>query len=189
MAKEKIIIENTSPNRVYLRAVEPEDYLTSYRWRSDFEALQYETHRYVSKETERKWVLKIIEEHETGKSVRLAICLKENNQLIGYIHLSDIDYQNRSCEIHTLIGSKEHQGGGFGTEARIMILRYAFLELGMERVRSRIIANNAGSIKSGIKSGYTYEGTLRKAVFQDGQFFDVLLFSILKEEFLQKFNG
>jgi RimJ/RimL family protein N-acetyltransferase len=92
--------------RVYLRAIEPEDYLTSYKWRNDHDLMNgvIDIPRFVSKETERKWVLKAIDEHEKGQSVRLAICLKENDQHIGYIYLLAIDYQNKSCEASTLIG-------------------------------------------------------------------------------------
>ncbi len=176
-------------SRIYLRALEPEDYLTSYRWRNDHELMGgvISLPRFVSKETERKWVLNAIEEHETGKAVRLAICTVKDNRHIGYIYLKNIDYQNKTCEVGTLIGDRAYLKLGLATEARLALFKYAFLELGMNRISARILKINKNSINSGEKFGYTCEGVLRKAVYRHGEFFDVLLFSMLREEFFEKY--
>lgn len=176
--------------RVYLRALEPDDYLVSYKWRNDRELMNgtIGMPRFVSKETERKWVLKAIEEHETGKAIRLAICLKENHQHIGYIYLESIDHQNKSCVIGTLIGERKFQKQGLASEARYLIFKYAFFELGMNRVHARILSINEASRRSAEQFGYVYEGTLRKAIYRNGEFHDVLLFSMLRDEFLDKYN-
>lgn len=178
------------PTRVYLRALEPEDYLTSYKWRNDHDLMNgvIDLPRFVSKETERKWVLTAIEEHETGQAVRLAICLKENDHHIGYIYLLSIDHQNKSCEVSTLIGERSYLKKGLASEARYLVLKYAFQELGLFRVRASILSINTASRRSGENFGYTYEGTLRKAVYRNGEFHDVLLFSMLRNEFIKKFN-
>lgn len=176
-------------NRIYLRALEPDDYLTSYQWRNDHALMRgvIEYPRYVSKEIERRWVLKAIEEHECGKALRLAICLKENDRHIGYIYLTNIDRQNRSCGISTLIGEKAYLKLGLASEARFLIFRYAFIELGLNRISARILSINKASINSVEKFGYIYEGTLRKAIFRNGSFHDVMLYSMLRDEFINKY--
>lgn len=176
-------------NRIYLRSLEPDDYLTSYKWRNDHDLMQgvISPPRYVSKETERKWVLKSIEEHENGKAVRLAICIKEDDRHIGYIYLKNIDHQNKSCEVGTLIGDRNYLKLGLANEARLALFKYAFFELGMNRISARILKINKNSINSGKNFGYTCEGVLRKAVFRHGEFVDVLLFSMLRDEFLEKY--
>jgi RimJ/RimL family protein N-acetyltransferase len=144
--------------------------------------------RFVSKETERKWVLNAIEEHETGKAIRLAICLNENDQHIGYIYLESIDHQNKSCNIGILIGEYKYHKQGLASEARYLLLKYAFLELGLNRVTARILNINFNSKRSFGTVGFIYEGALRKSIFRNGEFHDVLLFSMLRDEFLDKYN-
>lgn len=173
---------------IYLRAIEPDDYLVSYHWRNDFDIIRaYSMPRYVSKETERKWALKAIEEHEKGISIRLSICTVNENKLIGYINLLNINHQNKSCETSILIGDREYHGQGIASEAREIIFNYGFLTLGLVRIWSRILHSNKAAIKNVEKFGYVKEGTLRKAIFKNGEFHDVYIYSMLREEFLAKY--
>jgi RimJ/RimL family protein N-acetyltransferase len=143
--------------------------------------------RFVSKETEKKWILRVIEEHESGKSVRLAICTTDEDKIIGFINLLNIDFQNKTCETSIIIGEREYHRKGIAAEARVMLFKYAFFELGMERIQSRIFDTNKAAILNAEKFGYTKEGILRKAIFRNGEFQDVHLYSMLREEFIEKF--
>ncbi len=101
----KNVTEMNRKDRVYLRAIEPDDYLVSQKWRNDFDLIKgYTAPRYVSLETERKWVQKVIEENESGRSVRVGICTVGEDRLIGYANLLNIDYRNRNCEFSIIIG-------------------------------------------------------------------------------------
>jgi RimJ/RimL family protein N-acetyltransferase len=182
-------IDMLSGERIYLRALEPEDYLVSWKWRNDHDLLKglINHPRSVSKETERKWVLRAIEEHETGVAVRLAICTKEGDRHIGYVYLTDIDHQNKDCKINTLIGDRAFINKGLVQEIRFLVAKYAFMELGMNRLSSLILDTNIASIKSGERFGYVKEGILRKAIYRDGQYHDAILYSMLREEFLTRY--
>ena len=72
--------------RVYLRALEPEDYKTSIKWRNDDEIWQQlgGVKYFVSEAYEKKWVEDAIFNPNT---IRLAICLKENNLYIGNVYV------------------------------------------------------------------------------------------------------
>lgn len=176
--------------RVYLRALEPDDYLVSYYWRNDHDLMNgvHGIPRFVSKETERKWVLSAISEHESGKCIRLAICLVENKKHIGYIYLSNIDYHNQSCSINILIGDRSELRKGFAKEASIIILHYAFMELGMKRMKAQIVAFNDHSKKLWEGLGFKLEGRTRKSVFRNGEFHDELIYSLLREDYLDKYQ-
>ena len=95
-----------------------------------------------------------------------AICIKKNNKYIGNIRLSSIDFVNKSCTFGRLIGDKNSQGKGYGSEALILVLRYAFETLGMNRVYSAIAKENNASFKSNIKVGMKKEGLLKEALFK-----------------------
>lgn len=173
---------------IYLRAIEPDDHLTSYKWRNDFDLIRgYSLPRYVSKETERNWVLNVISDHENGKSIRAAICSTVDDKLIGYASLLDIDYHNRSCEFGIIIGDKDFHGKGAAFNARLQLFKYAFLELGLERIWARVLSNNLQAIKQSERFGYVKDGVLRRAAYRNGQFIDVILYSMLRDEFISKY--
>lgn len=176
---------------VYLRALEPEDYLTSYKWRNDHDSMKYAhgTPRYVSKETERKWVLNAIGDHESGKVVRLAICKIEDREHIGYIYLKNIDNKNQSCAINILIEARYQMNQEWATEAILLLLHYAFMELGMRRIKVQINEESQNSILLWESVGFTHEATLRNSVFRHNQFHNELIYSMLVDEYMEKYHS
>ncbi|HPL70380.1 MAG TPA: GNAT family protein [Brevefilum sp.] len=174
---------------IYLRAIEPDDYLVSQKWRNDFDLIKgYTAPRFVSLETERKWVQKVIEENESGRSVRVGICTVGEGRLIGYANLLNIDYRNRNCEFSIIIGDRDYHGKGIPAQVRIILFRHAFLNLGMERISAFVLSTNTAAIIEGERFGYVKEGVLRKAELQDGQLIDVNIYSMLKEEFMERYG-
>lgn len=169
--------------KVYLRALEPDDYKNSIKWRKDDEIWDMLVGQkyFVSEAYEKKWVEESI--FSKTNKLSLAICLKETDEHIGYAYLSNIDWKNRSATSGKLIGNKKHWGKGYGTETTILILYHAFYILGLERIESRQLVNNIGSIKALEKCGYIKEGVLRKAVFKNGKFQDLNIMSVLREDY------
>lgn len=169
--------------RVFLRALEPEDFKTSVNWRNDKEISEMIVgpKYFVSSETEKNWVLNNIQ--NTVDKMVLAICLKDTNEYIGNVYLTHVDWINKSGQTHILIGEKKFWGMGYGTEAELLILRFAFCERGLQRISARVLESNIASIKMHEKCGYVKEGLLRKAVYKNGEFQNLVVLSILKEEF------
>lgn len=168
--------------RIYLRALEPDDYLTSIKWRKDDEiwgqlcGIKY----YVSENYEKRWVEDAI--IDTTK-IRLAICLKENDLYIGNVYITDINQVTRSGTSHILIGNKTCWGKGYATEAYKELLKYAFNERGFHRIVAHVLEDNKASFSLHIKCGFIQEGINRKAVFKNGRWQNQFVFSILEEEF------
>ena len=168
--------------RVYLRAFEPEDYVKLHQWRNDVE-IGYNfsgTVRFTSTLNEKKWIEdKIFDKN----NVNCAICLKETDEFIGCVFLNDIDYINRSGHCPTFIGEKNQWGKGYATDARVLILKHAFHDKGLERIWAHVDEDNIGSLRMLEKCNYKSEGLLRRASYVDGRFRNFVVLSILKEEF------
>lgn len=177
-------------NRIYLRALEPEDYKITYTWRQDstYQKGVESMKRYVSMNTEKRWIDDVIVKHEKGQEVRLGIVLKESDELIGMVFLKNINYINKSAKSGSIIGVDDKRGKGIIGEARYELFKYAFYELGLERIYTHIVEYNVRSIKSGEKFGYVKEGVLRNAVYKEGKFHNVIVYSMLREEFIKKYN-
>lgn len=173
---------NKSKFRVYLRALEMEDYILIHSFRQNEDVIYGYSgmHQFASSENEKKWV----EERIFDKNIVTAgICLKENNQLIGLIFLTEIDMHNRIAQCPLFIGDKECIGQGYAFEARMLMLHYAFYERGLLRIYDKILEDNIASIKLHEKCGYTKEGVLRKSHFKNGEYHNECIYGLLKEEF------
>ena len=156
-------------DRVYLRAFEPEDYKTTIEWRRDEEiwGMLGGPKYFVSEAYEKKWIQNEIFD---SKDVKLAICLTENNQHIGNVYFTEINYINQSCHSHILIGDKKYWGRGLAGEALLLGIEYMFRERNIHRFEAKILENNVASVKMHQKCGYEIEGLLRRSVYKDGQF-------------------
>lgn len=169
--------------RVYLRALELDDYKTTIKWRRDEEIWQMVggPKYFVSTEYEKNWIAKAIN-HPV--ELRLGICLVDDDKLIGLASMINVDLLNRSAEFSLMIGEKEYWNGGYGTEAGNMLLDYCVLERGMYRLSCTILESNLASQKIALNSGFTKEGVLRSSVYKDGRYHNQVIFSILRDEYL-----
>jgi RimJ/RimL family protein N-acetyltransferase len=80
----------------------------------------------------------------------------------------------------TLIPSE--RGKGYGPEAVVILVDYLFLARDLVRVQATTDLRNVASQKVLEKAGFTREGVVRKSMFLRGQWRDLLLYSILREE-------
>jgi len=168
--------------RVYLRALEPEDYTLLHKWRNDDEIGRYfsGTRLFTSTQNEKKW----IEDKIFDKvNVSCMICIKETEEPIGCVFLNSIDFLNRSGHCPTFIGAKEHWGKGYATDARVLILKHAFLDKGLERIWAHVHEDNPGSLRMLEKCNFKQEGILRRASYVDGVYKNFVVLSILRDEF------
>lgn len=164
--------------RVYLRALEPEDYKTSIKWRKDdviWEMLGG-TKYFVSSAYEKKWVEDTI---YNSKDVKLAICLCENDRYIGNVYMTDIDQLRRSCHSHILIGEKDCWGKGYAREALLMAVRYMIKERNIHRIQAAVLESNKQSLNMHKKCGYKVDGLLRDSVYKNGKFQNQYVLSLL----------
>ena len=170
--------------RVYLRAFEPEDYKTSIKWRNDDEIWQQlgGVKYFVSEAYEKKWVEEAIFNPNT---IRLAICLKENDLYIGNVYVLDINLVDRKGNSHIFIGNKDCWGKGYATEAYSLLLDYVFCERAFHRICAHVLESNHASIALHKKCGFKQDGVFRKATFKNGKWQNQLIFSILEEEYFE----
>ena len=168
--------------RIYLRALEPDDYKTSIKWRKDDEiwGMVGSPKYFVSEAYEKKWVEDAI---FNSRDIKLAVCLKDSDTYIGNVYTTDIDMINRSCTTGVLIGEHAYWGKGYATEAMKLLLDYVFNERNLNRAQALVVESNAASLKMHQKVGYKVEGKLRQSVYKNGKYRDLILLSVLKEEF------
>ncbi len=74
------------------------------------------------------------------------------------------------------------RGKGYGTEAVKLMVDYLFLSKDIVRIQVSTGTRNIASQKTLEKAGFSKEGTMRKSWFARGEYIDMNLYSILREE-------
>jgi RimJ/RimL family protein N-acetyltransferase len=157
------------------------EFLPAYlRWFSDMEVTRYLLSRFpFTVKQEESWL------EETARDphkVVWAIVVKESDRLVGGSGLDRIDWRNRRAESGTMIGEKDAWGKGYATEAMMLRTRYAFRELGLEKVMTHVIEPNTASRRALERVGYRECGRYRRHQLVDGRWHDAWLGEILRDE-------
>jgi diamine N-acetyltransferase len=66
-----------------------------------------------------------------------------------------------------------------------LLLQYGFNTLNLNRISLQVYHNNLRAIRSYEKAGYVHEGRKRQGMFQNGEYIDILLMSVLRSEWTQ----
>jgi RimJ/RimL family protein N-acetyltransferase len=62
------------------------------------------------------------------------------------------------------------------------MLKHGFDTLNLNRIALRVFKNNPRAIRSYEKAGFVHEGRLRQEHYQNGEYVDVFIMSILRTE-------
>lgn len=167
--------------RVTLRYLKAEDKDLYQKWINDRDIIHYNTTYYpVSDYSHDRW----FEEVSTRKDLIIfSIVENANRGLIGSCSLRNINQLHRNGEVQIRIGEKEFHGKGYGSEAVKLLVEYGFVELNLHRIFLQVFNDNLRAIKSYKKCGFVEEGTLRDSVYINGTFKDLVIMSILRDEF------
>lgn len=170
---------------IFLRAFEPEDYISINKWRNDPEIQKLVSvhYRYVSSEMEKEWVHQKM--MNNTKDIYLSICINdESKEMIGYASVNDIDLVNRSAHGGGIvIGDAAYQDGQVKHEVGIKMRELAFDHLNLNRLTGSCLAEHKVSKIMMEACGYKLEGIQRQAIYKDGKYHDSLLYSLLRDEY------
>ena len=119
---------------------------------------------------------------KSEKDVLWAIMVGDKH--IGSTGIHQINWPNRRAITGNLIGEKDEWGKGYGSEAVRLRTRYAFQELGLEKLETEAFLENTGSRRCLEKAGYRQYGIARRHFFRGGKWHDMWLADVLRDEWL-----
>jgi len=128
----------------------------------------------------RRYIIYIVNQWKLNHDFTYTI-LDPTHQTIGQISAYNLNFIHKRGEIGIWIGNS-FWGKGFGYDALQTIVKYAFLNLNLNRLQAHIFLSNVQSIALFKKSGFQNEGIIREYVQKDGGARDVLLHSLLRNE-------
>jgi RimJ/RimL family protein N-acetyltransferase len=132
----------------------------------------------------RSAVEKLFEDREISQTDdSFAIHIKGDDEPIGVVSLMNKSEANESAELSVIVGHRDDRHKGYGTEAIDRLLRYAFEELGLNRIGLSVFDFNQEAISAYEKLGFVVEGRFRQAIKRRSGFHDAIFMSILKKEY------
>ena len=173
---------NIQGKKILLRAIELEDLPLLHKWANDpaIWPLLASWHFPTSMNDQRKWYesLSVHSLHQ-----RFAIEAPDVG-LIGTANLVDINWKDRNAFHGMMLGDVDIRGKGYGTDTIMTVMRYAFDELGLERLDGSMIEYNEVSLAVYVnKCGWKTEGRQRNYYFRKNRFWDKILVGVTREDY------
>lgn len=133
----------------------------------------------------RRWVIHRIQWWDQERGITLAVTLPdEPHMLLGTVSLRCY-IRDRRAELGYWL-AQPAWGHGFATEAARAAVDFGFRELGLARVYAQVLAGNDASIGVLHKLGMVNEGTKRQHINKARRLHDVVLYGLLREEWLRR---
>jgi len=108
-----------------------------------------------------------------------------NAENVGGVNLNSIDEKNGTFSIGIQI-DRDYRGKGYGTRAMRILLKYAFMERRLNKFNDYVLEGNVGSTNMMIKLGCQQEGVRRQVIYTNGEYKDLILFGLTKDEFVEQ---
>ncbi|SRR5690625_661249 len=132
-----------------------------------------------------EWIKSAIELRNQLKSIPFAVILKNTGEVVGSTRIQHIDYERQSCEIGaTWFGTKTHRSF-VNSDSKFLLLEFCFETLNMMRVQIRVDERNERSHRAVERLGFTKEGVLRKERKLHGIPRNLIVYSIIDDEWAE----
>jgi len=141
----------------------------------------------MTRKMEEEWFEKI------GRgNAEIILAIEVDGNYIGNIALVRIDWMSGTAFTGTVIFDKRYWGKGFGTDAKMVLLNYAFNTLGLRKICSSVYSFNERSLRYSLGCGYKEEGRLKaqhlrqrlvNGVPRAGEYYDEIILAVFKEDF------
>lgn len=120
-------------------------------------------------------------ERANGLSVTYVITLAGTRTIAGLLQVRQLDPGFEAAEWECTLAPSS-RGCGIFMEAACLAGSFAFGTLGTHRLEARVLLQNGRANGALRKLGAVQEGILRRSVRSAGEYFDQVLWSILKED-------
>ena len=174
---------------IRLRALEPEDAETLFRFRQDSESLQHQGQMgWPYSLAELRFRLdKLPEMTGQGDDMQLAIETLDG-QMVGEINIQLADPKHGTFAVGIALGERAVWGKGYAKEAMLLVLRFMFMERRYQKCNVGTYAFNERSLALYRKLGFVDEGRVRRNYFTNGAYHDEIWLGMLREEFLERYQ-
>jgi RimJ/RimL family protein N-acetyltransferase len=161
---------------VRLRAIEPEDVPMLLQWFNESPAGTWLMTRLpLSRNAEQEWAARAA----VSPGTPTFVVQTKTGEDIGVVGLT---LYGARAELGIAVHESRYWNGGYGTDAVRTLVDGAFRALPLQRIELFVYPDNARAIRCYEKAGFAREGVLRAREYRKGRYADVVIMSILHEE-------
>jgi RimJ/RimL family protein N-acetyltransferase len=174
-------------DRLLIRRFNSNDWKDLYEYLSQEIVVKYEPYGVLNEDSCKEEAIK-----RSKNNAFWAVCLKENNKLIGNIYFQQQDPKEFLIWEIGYVFNPLYYGKGYATEACKVIMKFGFEKLGTHRIIGKCNPENTASWRLMERLSMKREGHFKKVAFfrktLDGKpiWHDAYQYSILEEEFFSK---
>lgn len=175
---------NVVGKKVRLRAIEEDDLEILHQWANDpnIWPLLASWHFPISFKDQKEWFENLSPQ---SQNQRFAIETPDMG-IIGTANLVNINWKDRNAFHGMMLGDKDIRGKGYGTDTIMAVMRYAFEELGLERLDGSMIEYNTVSLAVYIKKcGWVEEGRQRNYYFRKNRYWDKIIVGVTRNDYFE----
>lgn len=169
--------------RLVLRALTPDDAAAIFAYSSDPEVARYvawDAHRSV--DDTKAFLDLTMGRYASGDALDWGMVYKGDGRLVGTSGFVGREPEHARAEVGCVL-HRVYWGMGLAAEALGAMISFGFERMGLNRIEGRCIAENTASARIMEKAGMAYEGTMRRREFMKGEYRDMKLYAILKDEY------
>ena len=161
-----------------LRAIEREDLLHLLSWRNEPDLRKYfREYRELNYQQQMSWF-----ESKVNNDIgtRMFAIVDSQRELLGAAGLCYIDWINRTADFSIYIGKNGiYIDEILAPDAANVLIKYAFEELGINRLWSEIYSFDHAKVKFFNSLGFKLDGTHRQTHWAENKWHDSFFFSLL----------
>jgi RimJ/RimL family protein N-acetyltransferase len=120
-------------------------------------------------------------ERASGVAFTYVITLATARTIVGLVQVRQLDPSFEAAEWECTIAPSS-RGSGIFLETARLVGSFAFGIIGTHRLEARVLLHNGRANGALRKLGAVQEGVLRRSVRRAGEYFDQVLWSLLKED-------
>lgn len=164
-------------NDICLRAVKNSDISTLYTAINNPEIIQFNAaFQPIHERNHLKWFDSL-----ANDKTKTVFIIEWNNTVVGSVQLIDINQLHKNAELTIRLFDSQYFGKGIGHKAVELMCTHAFKNLGLVRVFLRVFEDNIRAINSYKKAKFQVEGVMRRSVFINGEFKNMVFMSRLND--------
>ncbi len=170
--------------RLILRELVPGDAEAVFRIRGDYAVTHYNFGSpYQRIEQAQNLIRAVREGYREARELRWGLTLKEGDQSV--IGICGYNYWSRS-DRRASVGydlARAYWGKGLMPEALRAVITFGFGQMQLNRIEADCTAENLASVRVLEKLGFQSEGVQREQYYDEGRFWDLRLFALLRREY------
>lgn len=174
--------------RLLLRKMRLEDAEDLFEYASDPEVAKYTT--WVTHESladSQRFLNFILERYPRGEFADWGIIHKTDRKFIGTCGFAEWAIFPNCAEVGYAL-SRKYWGKGYVPEAVWKLLNFGFETLNLHRIEARCKVENIASARVMEKVGMKFQGIFPQQMYVKGEYWDLKVYSILRQEFLELLN-